>query len=658
MLRAFAGSALVLIVPGAAVASLLRFRLRSLATWAAIPAFSLAAVFVIAEVLDLARLPFNVATVSVVVVGLAGFAFARRSEPRNAVSLDDAIDEATSSEVVSGVDDATARRIALCMLALAVTLGLFIWFRGVGGHDLVPPQIDASNHGFFVARVLESSSVDVSKVVVSDAAGTHAVATFYPLATHASAAIAVRLTGAEIGRVLLAFDIVFASVVLPLGMFVLARSFVPRTPLVAGFTSVAAASLVLFPYASIGYGDVPLVAGMALVPITVLVVSGALTAHDEHAGRRFSVSQLGAAALVMLAALAVHSSQVPLVLLLVSLLVCERAWRRGSLHIVSRALPRALIAATAALVLFAPTLTRLASGVSERSSVTLTTHVGLGTALGRLLTLQPPQTTSRQVLLALLAMSGVVLWLLRRRPGWPLAYAIVLGVTLLVWVSNGPVSRLLGVPWYHSSVRLNFNQVFFISFFAGVALGAAVDSVVRLREGNPRSTAWIASLSALVVFAAAVGYTGQRTSVNLLRLSFEKDARVTPASLAAFTWLHSHTARDDVIINDVNVDGSLWMYAFRGLHPLFAIKPIFSDRAAVGDWNDRLYLLDHLGDIGSNSRADGLVSKYHARWLYFDERVFGLFHHRVRLDALMRSKNLHLVFERGSVHVFRIGAPA
>src|SRR5437764_11038209 len=336
MLRACSRSAIVLVVPGAVVASLLRLRLRSLTTWAAVPAFSLATVFIIAEALDLVGLPFGLLTVSVGVIVLGGVAIARRRETR-------ATDEfgITTSSHADTPDHALERQIALGMLVLAIAAGLLIWFRGVDGHDLVPPQVDASNHGFFVARVLDSRSVDVSKIVVTDATGTHAVASFYPLALHASAAMAVRLTGADIGRVLLVFDIVFASVVLPLGMFVLARSFAPRVPLVAGFTSVAAASFSLFPYASIGFGDVPLVVGMALVPITVVVVTHALTVDDGGPRKNFPVAQLSAAALVLFTALAVHSSQVPLILALVTLVVLERAWRHRCPGLLKRAVQRA-----------------------------------------------------------------------------------------------------------------------------------------------------------------------------------------------------------------------------------------------------------------------------------------------------------------------------
>src|SRR6476660_8930145 len=140
MLRACLGSAVALVVPGAATASLLRLRLRSLATWAAIPAFSLAVVFGVAEVLDLVRLPFNIGTASVVSVALAGLAFARRGETRSAGTLDDGMDDAMSAEAETRVDD-LSRRIALGMLVLAIGVGIIIWFRGVDGHGLVPPQI-------------------------------------------------------------------------------------------------------------------------------------------------------------------------------------------------------------------------------------------------------------------------------------------------------------------------------------------------------------------------------------------------------------------------------------------------------------------------------------------------------------------------------------
>src|SRR6266550_1786111 len=116
MLRACAGTAVVLVVPGAVVAWLLRLRFRTLATWAAIPAFSLATVFVVAEAVDLVGLSFNVASVSVVVIALAAVAFALPHRTRRAELFDDGIDGTRSRGGADDPRDVVAKRIALSLL--------------------------------------------------------------------------------------------------------------------------------------------------------------------------------------------------------------------------------------------------------------------------------------------------------------------------------------------------------------------------------------------------------------------------------------------------------------------------------------------------------------------------------------------------------------
>src|SRR5436190_20808391 len=120
MLRACAGTAVVLVVPGAVVAWLLRLRFRSLATWAAIPAFSLATVFVVAEAVDLVGLPFDVASVSVGVVALAALAFARRHRTPRVVPVPHPVDGTTSPGAVDDSRDVLAERIALSLLLHAI----------------------------------------------------------------------------------------------------------------------------------------------------------------------------------------------------------------------------------------------------------------------------------------------------------------------------------------------------------------------------------------------------------------------------------------------------------------------------------------------------------------------------------------------------------
>jgi hypothetical protein len=533
-------------------------------------------------------------------------------------------------------------------------LGGVVWALGVRGAPLVPPQVDGSNHGFFVARVLHTHSIDPSKVVVSDASGDFSSASFYPLAVHASAAVVVDAFHADVGQVLLLFDMLFASVMLPLGMYVLARSFAPREPLIAGFTALAVPFLALFPFASIAYGDVPLVVGMALVPITVVVLASVLTTGRDI-GRRLRIENVIAGTLVLFTAVTVHTSQVPLIVVLVVLVVLERLWRAGNVALLA-AVRNGLLVGGLVVVLFAPRLGDLTGGVSERSSISLVTQLSFDGALTRIVSLRPAQGDARQVLFAVLALAGAVIWIIRRHFAWLIGGIGVLAVTLFVWTSNNALARALGLPWYRSPVRIGFNLALFVPFFAGVALGTFVHWLTRSRRLDRRSAIAV-TLGTLVVFTGAVGVPGLREGRRLLRSSFEHDALVTANARAAFRYLDRNAGPSDVVIDDLSVDGSLWMYAERGLRPLVAIKPLSSSGKAIEDWNERVFLLTHLDQVGRGTRADDLVRRYRVRWIYFNERRFGFLHHSIKLPTLEQNPHLRERFHRGDVHVYEIVLP-
>jgi uncharacterized membrane protein YfcA len=76
--RAMLGAGIVLSLPGALIALLLRMRLRVLTTWAAIPVFSIAAVFVLGEITNLVRVPFGVPAFAIFVAALALGVLVRR----------------------------------------------------------------------------------------------------------------------------------------------------------------------------------------------------------------------------------------------------------------------------------------------------------------------------------------------------------------------------------------------------------------------------------------------------------------------------------------------------------------------------------------------------------------------------------------------------
>jgi len=698
-LGASVATAVVLLVPGLLVARLVGLRVSSIATWALAPALSLGIVFVLAEVTTTLGAHFGVpAFVALVaVLGLWSIVSARRdrfaprtapqavSEPMSDQSGEAGVHSRTAGtgRNESGARDAgdtrsvSAVRVSYALLAIGVGLGVFTWTHGMHGLGLVPPREDSANHGFFVARIIHTGSVAPSKVVVTDAQGASRVADYYPLGMHASVAIATKLSGARVGRLLDVFSVAFTAVVFPLGMYVLARFLAPLRFLVAGFTALLSPVLTLYAYSAIQVGLLALMVSMAIVPISAVVVTQALIRTGRVQVSKHVARDVIPAALTIVALITVHTSETVTVALLVFVLVLSQTGRSG--RRIVNAIGRAAVVGGVALLLLAPTIAQVGSGIGERSQFDVNTFgkaLSTSRAIGRTITLENPSLTMRdarrisnalppvrhnQARYALLAAFGAAILLLRRQRGFVIAWGVVIALTVLAYSSNATLSRALTFAWYRQGDRLTMNQAFFVPFFAAVALEAAVVTL-----GRRLATRYAIVTATAIVPAAAmvvVGAQGYSQATAALRFSYGgSETPVTPASESAFTWLRRHAGPRDVVVNDF-VDGSTWMYAEAHLSPLFAVRAGDGNIAQVfamltPDLIERRYLLANLDRVGTDARADAAVRRFHARWLYYGEATyFPHFAHAVRLSALQHNPHIHEVWERDRVHVFRIDLP-
>ena len=666
VLRAYAGTLVVIVVPGLLVASILGLRRRELLTWAAIPTFSLATVFLLGEITMVVRAPFGLPAFALLLFVLGGgLAVARsRRSPLSRAPEHARRDDPARVPIATRLEE----RVAHVLLALGVAVGALTWLRGLRGVPLIPPGGDATRHGWFVARILFGQTIDLSKVLTYDVAGAHQTTTeYYPLALHASAALSTRLVGSDVGRVLVAYIVVFSAVVLPVGMFVLARTLAPTRPLVAGFTALVVPLLMLFPYRTVWGGDVPQVVAMAMVPAAVVLLRRALLARRPRVQlNRALIVALAPSALAILCITAVHASELPLIVFLAILLVLERAWRKHDVRMLARALVRGVAVGALATALFAPTLVSFARGVSERvpARIFVTENpANWEPALGAILQLHDGAGTVRQGFLALLALAGAALYLLWRRPAWVAGWVGVVLLTLFASASTNRLADHLTFPWYHLAVRIVANVAFFVPFFAGVTLAYGVVLITRLAR---RSWAIVpATLVMVAVLTQFVGLHGFRAASAFVQGSFDPNSRsfknqavVDHNSLAAFRWLHVHADRGDTVGNDPSVDGSLWMYAEQRVTPLVG----YYSGASRGnrlprDLVDRLYLARHVQQLGTDTRADDLSRRYQTRWIYYDGHAFPNQHHIVNLAALLDNPRLTVVFHKGGAWVLRIDLP-
>lgn len=661
--RACTGVFGVLIVPGLLVASILGLRLRALSTWAAIPALSIATIWVLAEVTMVLHVPFGVPALVVLLLVFAGalaFLRRRRSTPAPAAH---AIPEPAARHPARRATSEPwlAERTAHGLLALGIAIGAATWFRGLRHVPLIPPGADATRHGWFVGRILYEHTIDLSQVLSYDVGGAHHTFTYYPLALHASAALSTRLVGSDVGRVLVAYLVVFSAVVLPLGMFVLARTIAPNRPLIAGFTALVVPVMMLFPYYPAWGGDLPMIVAMSMVPAAVVLLHKAMLARHPRIGlSRAFVVALAPSALTIMCIVALHTSELPIIAFLTLLLVVERAWRTRDYKMVPPALVRGAGVAALATVFFAPTLVSFVHGVNERTTVNnfvAENPKNWEPSLGAILQLHWGAGTIRQGFLSLLAVAGAALFLSWRRPAWAAGWVGVVMLTLFASSSPNRFVHQLTFPWYHQDHRIVVNLAFFIPFFAGVTL--AYGTVLVSRAVRRPWVILPASIAMIAVLAQFVGIHAIRADSAYIRTSFDSRAKarlnqavVGSSSLAAFRWLHEHAGRGDTVVNQPFVDGSLWMYTLERVSPLTG--PYVTSAKVSTDLSDRLYLVSHVRSLGRDPRADALARRFKTHWVFYDSRKFVLGHRVFDLAELRLNPRLKVAFHQGGTWVFRI----
>jgi uncharacterized membrane protein len=150
----------------------------------------------------------------------------------------------------------------------------------------------------------------------------------------------------------------------------------------------------------------------------------------------------------------------------------------------------------------------------------------------------------------------------------------------------------------------------------------------------------------------ATGVQAARATRAQVRASFESPIQpITGGSLAAFRYLRGHVGHG-LVVNDLNIDGSLWMYAFDGVRPMFALWPT-AGHERDRDYRQRLYIHDHIEEVGTNRRLARLMQKYDVEFVYWGRTPFIGAEHEMDLASLRASPGLEEVFTSGDASVFR-----
>jgi hypothetical protein len=259
------------------------------------------------------------------------------------------------------------------------------------------------------------------------------------------------------------------------------------------------------------------------------------------------------------------------------------------------------------------------------------------------------------VLIILAAIGGIIL--LVRRIWWPLAVWLLL-VASIVHSSapfGGPLGALIGKfsdLFYSDPRRLSAVVTMLLAAAVGIAVftlaSAAVAGVRKLvGRGSPR--AWYTATAALVV-AVSVGI-GVAYLPRAQFLFGEKYDSVIVDKKDMEAWAHLATlpGAHDTLIGDANTDGTAWMYAVAGLHPLWTH---YDYPVQQGPGYHRFIFWAYADDADTDPRVAEAVKALNIRYVVTSTPVVRGFVMPDGLVSLDRSRSWEKIYDNGEARIY------
>jgi hypothetical protein len=159
----------------------------------------------------------------------------------------------------------------------ATILSLFTWVQSYSQFNFAAPNQDAYNHTFWISRIAQvnsvlaaDSQVDSPLQLLGSGGG------FYPFAWHSAVAVAGSITQIPSPILSLASIFILWGLALPLGLHALAKEWSPQAKYLGLTAGILVQVYPLVPGVPMSWGSMTSCAGIALLPVSFLIVIAAL----------------------------------------------------------------------------------------------------------------------------------------------------------------------------------------------------------------------------------------------------------------------------------------------------------------------------------------------------------------------------------------------
>lgn len=544
----------------------------------------------------------------------------------------------------------------------AVAIGYAAW-RGMPHWQSIPSTWDSVWHANTVRWILDTGQASSTHMGELRNVETRE-SLYYPSVLHAVAAVLAQLTGAAPTTAYTLMSLATAVWLFPVSAALLTWSLLRGTgrwseQRAAGAAAVAgalSASFTAIPYVEFDVASMPNLAAYGVAVSTFFLIATAVRHRDR----------IPLAVLALIGVFSVHITGGVVVVTFVM------AWW------LLDALPRPVLGRArdfvTLLCIAVPSLLALLPqflGVLQQAEIiaghAFVTHQGRKRTLFNAVVQHTRHLNDFPIqnAMILLAAIGFVL-LLTMRIWWPAAVWVLMIVSIVHSGApfGGPIGAIVGKYsdlFYSDPRRLSAVVTMLLTPMAGIALfwltTMAVGWVRRLLERAaarsdkrvPARPLWIGT-TAVLLAAISLGLTWHYFPRHRYLIGEKYDqVMVNDKDLEAMAYLATLPGARDTLIGNANVDGTAWMYAVAGLHPLWTH---YDYPVQQGPGYNRFIFWAYADDADHDPRVAQAVKALNIRYVLTNKTVVRGFVMPDGLVSLGQSKSWAKIYDNGTARIY------
>lgn len=537
-------------------------------------------------------------------------------------------------------------------VALGAGLVLIAAMRGMPNWQSVPSTWDSVWHANTIRFILDTGQASPTHMGDLRNVETHDTL-YYPSTFHALAAVQAQLTGAAPTTAYTLNSLAAAVWLFPVSAATLTWQLLrPRTDQWRTAGAAAAAAALSASFTAVPYVEFDTASMPNLVAYGVAVPAFALIASTLRHRDRIPI-----AIIALVGVFSVHiTGGVVAVVFVAAWWLCDALWHpvRGRLRDV---VALAAVAVTT-LVLLLPQFV----GVLQQAEIIVghafVTNEGKKKALFDAIVQHTRHLNDypiQNILIALAGIGGVIL--LVRRIRWPLAVWLLMIVSIVHSSApfGGPVGVITGTfsdLFYSDPRRLSAVVTLLITPMAGIALFAAIAAAVAgVHRVTPRLGAragYALTAALLVVSTVGVAWHYFPRHAYLIGQKYDR-VMVDDKDLEAFAYLATLPGARDTLIGNANTDGTAWMYAVNGLHPLWTH---YDYPQQQGPGYHRFIFWAYADDADTDPRVAEAVHALNIRYAITSTPVVLGFAMPDGLVSLDKSRSWKKIYDNGSDRIY------